>query len=312
MKAWYCPLFELPLPDGHAFPMVKYRRLYEAVLDQAAAWGIELRLPTPATDDDLRRVHCPRYIARMRDGSARPDELRRIGFPWSKRLVERSCLSSGATIAALRSALDGDGVSVNLAGGTHHAAYDRGGGYCVFNDSVVAARHAQAHGWLRRLLVVDLDAHHGNGTAALCAGDPTVFTFSMHSAKAYPALKPPSDLDVPLAAGTDDATYLDALAHHLPEAIARAGADAVIYLAGADPFVGDRLGGLGLSGAGLAQRDRAVLTACRRAGLPVAVTMAGGYAPDPEDIVSIHLNTVRIACEHADFRPMPRASAAGA
>jgi acetoin utilization deacetylase AcuC-like enzyme len=302
MHAWYCPLFELPLPDGHAFPMVKYRRLFEAVRGRAAAWGIELREPAPATDEDLLRVHCPDYVARMRGGTVRAEEMRRIGFPWSPAMVARSCLSSGATIAALRSALDGDGVALNLAGGTHHAAFDRGGGYCVFNDTVIAARHAQAHGWLRRLLVIDLDAHQGNGTAALCAGDPTVFTFSMHAAKAYPALKPPSDLDVPLAAGTGDADYLDALARHLPDAIARAGADAAIYLAGADPFAGDRLGGLGLSVAGLAERDRFVFAACRRAGLPVAVTMAGGYAPDPDDIVAIHLHTVRIAARSSDFR----------
>ena len=312
MHAWYCPLFELPLPAGHAFPMVKYRRLFEAVRERAAAWGIELAEPAPATDEDLLRVHCPDYVARMRTGSVRDEEMRRIGFPWSPAMVARSCLSSGATLAALRSALDGDGVAVNLAGGTHHAAFDRGGGYCVFNDTVVAARHAQAHGWLRRLLVVDLDAHQGNGTAALCAGDPGVFTFSMHAAKAYPALKPPSDLDVPLAAGTGDADYLDTLARHLPEAIARAGADAAIYLAGADPFVGDRLGGLGLSMAGLAERERMVFAACRRAGLPVAVTMAGGYARDPDDIVAIHLNTVRIAAEWADFRHGSIDSAASA
>jgi acetoin utilization deacetylase AcuC-like enzyme len=292
--------------------MVKYRRLFEAVGERAAAWGITLAEPSPATDEDLLRVHCPDYVARMREGRVRDDEMRRIGFPWSPAMVARSCLSSGATIAALRSALDSGGVAVNLAGGTHHAAFDRGGGYCVFNDTVIAARHAQAHGWLRRLLVIDLDAHQGNGTAALCADDPSVFTFSMHAAKAYPALKPPSDLDVPLAAGTGDADYLDALARHLPDAIARAGADAAIYLAGADPFAGDRLGCLGLSVAGLAERDRAVFTACRRAGLPVAVTMAGGYAPDPEEIVAIHLNTVRIASEAADFRPMPADSAARA
>jgi acetoin utilization deacetylase AcuC-like enzyme len=304
MKAFYCPLFELPLPDGHAFPMVKYRRLFDSVAARAKAWGIELREPEPATDEDLLRVHCPDYVARMRDGSVRADEMRRIGFPWSPAMVARSCLSGGATIAALRSALD-DGVAVNLAGGTHHAAFDRGGGYCVFNDTVVAARHAQAHGLLRRLLVIDLDAHHGNGTAALCAGDASVFTFSMHAAKAYPALKPPSDLDVPLAAGTGDADYLDALARHLPEAIARAGADAAIYLAGADPHASDRLGGLGLSMAGLAERDRFVFAACRRAGLPVAVTMAGGYAPDPDDIVAIHLRTVKLASEAGNSWPGP-------
>ncbi|MGH8028988.1 MAG: histone deacetylase family protein [Arenimonas sp.] len=299
MDAWYCPLFELPLPDGHAFPMVKYRQLYEAVRDRASAWDIALREPAPATDADLLRVHCPDYIARMHSGRVDPAQMRRIGFPWSAAMVARSCLSIGATIAALRSALAGDGVAVNLAGGTHHAAFDRGGGYCVFNDTVVAARNAQAHGLLRKLLVIDLDAHHGNGTAELCAGDASVFTFSMHAAKAFPARKPPSDLDVPLATGTNDADYLDALARHLPDAIARAGADAAIYRAGADPFVGDRLGGLGLTHAGLAERDRVVFAACRRAGLPMAVTMAGGYAPDPDDIVAIHLRTVGLAAAAA-------------
>ena len=305
MHAYYNPQFELPLPPGHAFPMAKYRRLYEAVRDNAPAWGITLHEPAPASDEDLRRVHCPAYIARMRSGDVRPDEMRRIGFPWSPAMVARSCLSGGATIAALRAAISHATVAVNLAGGTHHAAYDRGGGYCVFNDAVVAARHAQAHGLARRLLVIDLDAHHGNGTAMLCAHDPTIFTFSMHAAKAYPAIKPASDLDVALSPGTGDADYLDLLARHLPQAIARSEADAAIYLAGADPFAGDRLGGLGLSAPGLAQRDRAVFAACARAGLPVAVAMAGGYAPDPEDIVAIHLRTVQLAAGSARARALP-------
>jgi acetoin utilization deacetylase AcuC-like enzyme len=306
MKAYYNPLFELPLPPGHAFPMAKYRRLYETVRDNAAAWGITLQEPQAADDEDLARAHCRDYVARMQLGSATPEEMRRIGFPWSQAMVRRSCLSGGATIAALRAALAGDGVSANLAGGTHHAAFDRGGGYCVFNDAVVAARHVQAHGLARRILVVDLDAHHGNGTAALCADDPTVFTFSMHAAKTYPAIKPASDLDVPLPAGTGDADYLDALARHLPAALGRARADAALYLAGADPFREDRLGGLGLSQAGLAQRDRDVFDACRRAGLPVAVAMAGGYAPDVEDIVAIHARTIRIASEQANSWPIRR------
>jgi acetoin utilization deacetylase AcuC-like enzyme len=299
MKAFYCPQFELPLPPGHAFPMAKYRRLYEAVAERAAAWEIRLDVPAPASDADLLRVHCPDYVGRMASGAVRAEEMRRIGFPWSPAMVARSRLSSGATIAALRAALAGDGVAVNLAGGTHHAAFDRGGGYCVFNDTVVAARHVQAAGLARRLLVVDLDVHHGNGTAQLCADDATIHTFSMHAAKAYPAVKPSSDRDVPLPAGTGDAEYLDALAHHLPLAIAEARADAVIFLAGADPFHGDRLGGLALTFAGLRERDRAVLAACRAAGLPVAITMAGGYAPDIDDIVTIHLQTVRLAAEHA-------------
>ena len=294
MDAWSCHQYVLPLPPGHSFPMAKYALLHERVAENAARWGITLREPPPATDEDLQRVHCANYVSRMRDGRATADDMRRIGFPWSAQMVERSRRSSGGTIMALRSALR-DGVAVNLAGGTHHAAHARGGGYCVFNDSVVAARHAQAAGWLRRVLVVDLDVHQGNGTAELCAGDDSVFTFSMHGARNYPAVKPASDLDVGLPNGCGDADYLDALATHLPAAITRAAADAVVYLAGADPFEGDRLGLLALTKAGLAERDRQVLAACRKAGLAVAISMAGGYAREVTDIVDIHARTVQLA-----------------
>lgn len=294
MDAWTCHQYVLPLPEGHSFPMAKYALLHERVAANAARWGITLREPAPATDEDLLRVHAPGYVARMRDGTATADDMRRIGFPWTPQMVERSRRSSGGTIAALRSALD-DGVGVNLAGGTHHAAFDRGGGYCVFNDSVVAARHGQHAGWLRRVLVVDLDVHQGNGTAELCAGDDSIFTFSMHGARNYPAVKPASDLDVALPSGCGDADYLDALALHLPLAMRRAQPDAVLYLAGADPFEGDRLGLLALTKAGLAERDRQVLEACRRAGLAVAISMAGGYAPEVGDIVDIHARTVELA-----------------
>lgn len=305
MKAFYCDHFVLPLPAGHSFPMDKYRLLHERVALNALAWGVQLLEPPAATDDDLLRVHCPDYVGRMLAGTATGQEMRRIGFPWSASMVERSRRSSGGTIMALRSALAGDGIAVNLAGGTHHAGFDRGGGYCVFNDSVVAARHAQQHGLARRLLVVDLDVHQGNGTAALCAGDETVFTFSMHGEKNYPAVKPSSDLDVALPNGCDDARYLDALAANLPLAFDRARADAVLYLAGADPFAGDRLGLLGLSKPGLAERDRQVLSACRKRGLPVAVSMAGGYAPEIADIVDIHARTVSWAAEFARTAASP-------
>ena len=276
--------------------MAKYRLLRERVADRASAWAIELVEPPAASLDDLLRVHCPDYVAAMLEGRASETQMRRIGFPWSPRMVERSRRSSGGTIMALRSALV-EGVAANLAGGTHHAAYARGGGYCVFNDSVVAARHVQAHGLAQRLLVVDLDVHQGNGTAELCAGDASIFTFSMHGAKLYPAIKPASDLDVALPAGAGDADYLDLLAQCLPSAIARSRADAVIYLAGADPWEGDRLGHLRLTKAGLAERDRQVFQTCRRAGLPVCVSMAGGYAPAVEDIVEIHGRTLQIASE---------------
>ena len=295
MDAFYCHHFALPLPEGHSFPMAKYRLLHERVSAHADAWKIRLAEPPAATDDDLLRVHCPAYVARMVSGEAGSDEMRRIGFPWSALMIERSRRSAGATIMALRSALAGDGIAANLAGGTHHAGFDRGGGYCVFNDSVIAARHAQHHGLARRLLIVDLDVHQGNGTAELCAGDDSIYTFSMHGARNYPARKPASDLDVALPNGTSDAQYLDSLARHLTIAIRDSVADAVIYLAGADPFVGDRLGLLALTKAGLAERDRQVFQACRRHSLPVAVTMAGGYAARIEDIVDIHAQTIRLA-----------------
>ena len=299
MKAFYCHQFALPLPAGHAFPMDKYRLLHARVLAQAQAWGIELLEPPAASNADLLRVHCPDYVRRMVDGSASEQEMRRIGFPWSPLMIERSRRSSGGTIMALRAALSGERVAVNLAGGTHHAGYDRGGGYCVFNDSVVAARHVQQAGLARRLLIVDLDVHQGNGSAELCAGDDSIFTFSMHGAKNYPARKPASDLDVALPNGTDDAAYLDALARNLPLALQRAQADAVLYLAGADPFRDDRLGHLALTKPGLAERDRQVLEACRQHRLPLSVSMAGGYAAAVEDIVDIHAQTVCLAAKYS-------------
>lgn len=295
MKAYYCHHFVLPLPEGHSFPMDKYRLLYERVKENAAAWNIELIEPVAATDEDLSRVHCPDYIRRMSDGSAGDQEMRRIGFPWSAQMVERSRRSSGATMLALESAMAGNTIAVNLAGGTHHAGYDRGGGYCVFNDSVVAARYIQSKNLAKKILVVDLDVHQGNGTAELCRDDPSIFTFSMHAEKNYPAIKPASDLDVPLRNQTGNAEYLDALARYLPMALERAEPDAVIYLAGADPYEGDRLGYLSLSKAGLAQRDRYVMQACRQASLPLAVSMAGGYCPDVERIADIHAKTVQLA-----------------
>ncbi len=292
VRVHYCHHFVLPLPAGHRFPMEKYVRLYQRVAARADVLGIDLVEPDPAGDEDLLRVHEADYVRRATDGHLDASEIRRIGFPWSPATIERSRRSSGATIAALRGALAGAGVGVNLAGGTHHASAARGGGYCIFNDAAVAARHVQAHQLAMRVLIIDLDVHHGDGTASIFADDPTVFTFSMHAGRNYPSVKPPGDLDVALADGTGDVPYLDLLARHLPDAIARSGADAAIYLAGADPYVGDRLGFLALSKAGLRERDRHVLAACRTAGLPVAVVMAGGYADDVEDIVDIHEATV--------------------
>ncbi len=297
----------LPLPEGHRFPMAKYRRLHERVEAAASELGIELRKAAPACLDDLHRVHDPAYVARVLGGTLSSSEQRRIGFPWSPALAARALRVSGATIAALRCAIETRSISVTLAGGTHHAAHAHGAGYCVFNDSVVAARHVLSERLATRILVVDLDVHHGDGTASLVADDPRIFAFSMHAARNYPALKPPGDLDVPLPDGTGDIEYLALLERHFDEAIARARPDAVIYLAGADPYEHDRLGFLKLTKAGLAARDRYVLGSCRALGLPVAVSMAGGYAESVEDIVDIHFSTIAIAASMArELRPDQR------
>lgn len=299
MRAYYCDTFALPLPEHHSFPMAKYTRLRARVSASASAHGIELNLPEPASLEDLLRVHCPHYVNRVLEGGLSAAEQRKIGFPWSAAMAERSRRVSGATRGALQQALSGAGVAVNLAGGTHHAFYDSGGGYCIFNDSVVAARAVIASGLAKRILVVDLDVHQGNGTAALCADDPRITTLSVHAARNYPAIKPQSDFDVALADGTGDAAYLQALAEVLPRAFDFARPDAVIYLAGADPFELDRLGFLKLSKAGLLKRDESVLRACLARGVPLAISMAGGYAPNVEDIVDIHHATVLAAARFA-------------
>ena len=222
------------------------------------------------------------YLQRVVSGELAAEEQRRIGFPWSPQMVERSRRSSGATLAAARAALE-EGVGVNLAGGTHHAFRDRGEGYCVFNDSAIAALTLQAEGRVRRVVILDCDVHQGNGTAAILAGDPSVFTFSIHAANNFPFEKEASDLDIELPDGTGDRDYLQALEKGVCRALSAAQADLAIYLAGADPFEGDRLGRLKLTKSGLAARDRMVFELCHASGVPVAVTMAGGYARRIED-----------------------------
>lgn len=294
MKLFYTDHFVLPLPPDHRFPMQKYALLRQRVVESGLFAPEELKVPEAATDEEITRAHDRDYLHRVEHGLLTYQEIRRIGFPWSPQLAERARRSSGATIAACRAALE-DGFAVNLAGGTHHAFRDAGQGFCVFNDSAIAARAMQAEGRVRRVVIIDCDVHQGNGTAAILAGDPTVFTFSIHGAKNFPFHKKQSDLDVELADGADDATYLAALEQGLQQALGQAWAELAIYLAGADPYVGDRLGRLALSKNGLAERDCLVFAACQAAGLPVAITMAGGYAPQIEDIVDIHFQTIRTA-----------------
>lgn len=271
--------------------MRKYALLRERVERAAPFKAIDLVVPHVATDEELARAHSMEYVSRVTAGTLSPDDIRIIGFPWSPQLVHRSRRSCGATIEACRAALE-DGYSVNLAGGTHHAFFDHGEGYCVFNDSAVAARAMLTERRAQAMIVIDCDVHQGNGTAAIFAEEPFVFTFSIHGENNYPRRKQASDLDIGLPDGTEDEVYLEALHQGLHEALTRVRPDLAIYLAGADPYVEDHYGRLALTKSGLRARDRLVFNECEAKGVPVAVTMAGGYANKVEDIVDIHFQTV--------------------
>jgi len=299
MRAYSPDGFPVALPAYHRFPMGKYALLRRRV---AASGVARLLEPAAASDEEILRAHDRGYLAKLESGALTREEEQAIGLPWSPQLVLRARHSVGATLEACRAALT-EGVAASLAGGTHHAHRDHGAGFCVFNDSAIAARAMQAEGRADRVLIVDCDVHQGDGTAAILEGDDTVFTFSVHAAGNYPFTKRTSDLDVALPDGTGDAGYTEALAAGLEEAFARAKADFVIYLAGADAYAGDRLGKLSLSKKGLARRDRLVLQACRTRGLPVAVTMGGGYAEPIEDTVDIYYGTVKAAARQAAPRP---------
>lgn len=299
MRAFYCDHFVLPLPAGHRFPMDKYARLRARVLQERIVAPECLQEPHAVAWEDLRRVHDEAYVARVRDGQLSREEQRRIGFPWSPQMVERSRRSVGGTLDAARAALH-DGVSANLAGGTHHAFRDRGEGYCVFNDVAVAAVTLLETGRVRQVAVLDLDVHQGNGTAAIFAGDRRVFTCSLHGAANYPFRKERSDLDVPLPDGIGDDDYLAQLGPAL-SAVLAVGPDLLFYVAGADPYEGDRLGRMRLTEAGLRRRDAIVLGRCFAERVPVAVSMAGGYAPDVDAIARIHAGTIAEAAQCAQL-----------
>ena len=285
--------FVLPLPSGHRFPMPKYARLRERVSRIASD---ALRVAPPASDDELLRAHDRDYVHAVCSGSLDARALRRIGLPWSPAMVERARRSAGATLAACRSAL-AHGAGVSLAGGTHHAHRGYGEGFCVFNDAAVAIRALQAEGAIERALIVDLDVHQGDGTAEILHADARVHTLSLHGRNNFPFRKFASTQDVEFDDGTGDEAYLATLAIALPLAVQRSRADLSIYLAGADPFEGDRLGRLALTKDGLAKRDAFVLDALRAARIPVAIVMAGGYAEDIDDVVDIHVATVTAALE---------------
>jgi acetoin utilization deacetylase AcuC-like enzyme len=295
MRLFPSDRYPLPLPEGHRFPASKYSLLRRRLEAHAAAGAaLEFVEPHAATDEELLRVHDRGYVGRVFSGTLTRDEQRRIGFPWSEQLVERSLRSTGAAIDAAAAAVE-DGIAASLAGGTHHAGTSWGEGFCVFNDTAVAAREMQARGAARQVLILDCDVHQGNGTAEIFAADPTVFTMSIHGARNFPLRKHPSSLDVPLDDGTDDDAYLAALAPAVVESFGRGRPDLVFYIAGADPYEHDRLGRLRLTKQGLFDRDRMVLDAARAAGVPLAIVLGGGYSADLDAIVDIHAATMLMA-----------------
>lgn len=297
MRAWSSARFTVPLPDGHRFPIAKYAMVRDTIVRLGLLAPEAIEEPGAADPVTVALAHTEGYVSAMLDGSIAADAIRRLGFPWSPELRERSLRSVQGTIEAACDALEG-GAGINLAGGTHHAFADRGEGFCVFNDVAVAIRLLRREGRLGRAAIVDLDVHQGNGTARIFAGDERTYTFSMHGEKNYPFHKEASRLDVGLADGCDDATYLAALERHLVPALEAADAQLVFYLAGADPYVHDRFGRLSLTIAGLRARDRMVFTACRERGLPVVMTLSGGYACDLAEVATIHAATVEelLAC----------------
>lgn len=300
MKAFYADQFVLPLPPGHRFPMAKYQMLRNRL--RADYPDVQMGQALRATDDELALVHSPDYVQAITTGSISPKAMREIGFPWSEAMGERARRSVGATVAACRSAFS-EGIAANLAGGTHHSSADKGSGFCVFNDVAVATRivqtdHAKDNKEPMQVAIIDLDVHQGNGTASIFREDASVFTLSMHGEKNYPFRKEMSDLDVCLPDGCGDADYLQALEQALLALGRRFKPSLVIYLAGADPYEGDRLGRLKLSYDGLQARDRRVFDWAWQRRVPLAMTMAGGYGNRIEETVQVQINTWRVAVEY--------------
>jgi acetoin utilization deacetylase AcuC-like enzyme len=297
--------FKLIYHDGydlhlgaHVFPSQKYRMIYERLLAENLAAPEDFLVPEPATDDDVRLVHSAEWVRKLRTGKLTAIEQMRLEVPYSKELVEAFWLAAGGSILAGRCAL-ADGIAVSIGGGFHHAFPEHGEGFCAINDVAIAIRRLQKDGAIRTAMVVDTDVHQGNGTAEIFSGDGDVFTFSIHQEHNYPMPKPRSDIDVGLADGTGDADYLAILEKHLVRAFEHFHPDLLFYVAGADPYREDQLGGLGLTIEGLKARDRLVFDFARRRGAPVAATLAGGYARRVEDTVTIHVHTIVAAAEVA-------------
>lgn len=304
MQVFYTPRYYADIGNGHVFPIRKFELVRDRLLAEGTLHPSELVEPQPATVEQVRLVHTEDYVSRLCAGTLTAKELRRLGLPWSESLVQRSFYATGGTIAAAHAALV-EGYASNLAGGTHHSFADRGEGFCVFNDVAVAIRLLRGEGLVRQAAIVDCDVHQGNGTADIFAGDDETFTFSIHGANNYPLFKARSSLDVELPDGTADREYLDCLISHFPAVFASA-PEIVFYLAGADPYAGDKLGRLGLTIDGLRERDLCVLRECYEREVPVVTVMSGGYGKDINDTIEIHCNTIRAVKEVFEIQGMAR------
>jgi acetoin utilization deacetylase AcuC-like enzyme len=297
LKLVYDDRYDLNL-GAHVFPSQKYRLVYERLLQDAIASQEDFLKPAPASDEDILRVHSQDYLYKLKTGSLTRAEVMRMEVPYSAELIEACWLAAGGSILAARRAME-DGFSANIGGGFHHAYPDHGEGFCVIHDVAVAIRKMQAEGAIERAMVVDTDVHQGNGTAAIFGGDETVFTISIHQEHNYPYPKPPSTVDVNLPDGMGDADYLAILEKYLHRSFEEFSPQMLFYVAGADPYQEDQLGGLALTLEGLARRDALVLGYAQRNQVPTAVTLAGGYARKVEDTVTIHVNTIKAAIQAA-------------
>jgi acetoin utilization deacetylase AcuC-like enzyme len=292
----YHPDYVAPLPEGHRFPMAKFRLLHDLLLADEIVTPDRIFTATPPPIEWLELVHDPAYIQAYFTGTLDPKAQRRIGLPWSPELVRRTCIALGGSILTAKLAIE-FGIACNTAGGTHHAFANLGSGFCIFNDLAIAARVVQNLGLAKKILIVDLDVHQGDGTAAIFQRDPSVFTFSMHCDINFPSQKQVSDLDVPLREGMEDAEYLKTLTGYLPDLLDRVKPDLVLYDAGVDPHISDRLGKLALTDTGIFDRDFFVLDSCVDRGYPVACVIGGGYAEDLDRLVYRHSLLHRAARE---------------
>ena len=304
MQVFYTPRYYADIGPGHVFPIRKFELVRDKLLAEGTVEPAEIVEPGPAPLEDVLLVHTTDYVSRLCSGNLTPKEIRRLGLPWSESLVQRSFYAVGGTLAATRASLAA-GYSSNLAGGTHHSFPERGEGFCVLNDVAIAIRAMRERKLFQRAAIVDCDVHQGNGTATIFAGDMDTFTFSIHGANNYPLFKAESTLDVELADGTSDTEYLETLAKHLPSVFA-AEPEIVFYLAGADPYRGDKLGRLALSIDGLRERDAYVLRECYEREVPIVTVMSGGYGKDINDTVEIHCNTIRMVKEIFETRVAAR------